>query len=78
MRFNLSGDYDYHRTPIPKRKPFVTFCFLKCGSMLEWLMGTDCKSAGDAYAGSNPARPKYETDTLLCILLIFFRDVITE
>ncbi len=20
-------------------------------------MGTDCKSAGDAYAGSNPARP---------------------
>lgn len=30
------------------------------GSMLEWLMGTDCKSAGNAYAGSNPARPKYE------------------
>ena len=21
-------------------------------------MGADCKSAGDAYAGSNPARPK--------------------
>ena len=26
--------------------------------MPEWLMGADCKSAGFAYAGSNPARPK--------------------
>lgn len=26
--------------------------------MPEWLMGTDCKSVGFAYAGSNPARPK--------------------
>jgi hypothetical protein len=26
--------------------------------MPEWLMGADCKSAGTAYAGSNPARPK--------------------
>ncbi len=26
--------------------------------MPEWLMGADCKSAGNAYAGSNPARPK--------------------
>ncbi len=26
--------------------------------MPEWLMGADCKSASDAYAGSNPARPK--------------------
>ena len=25
--------------------------------MPEWLMGADCKSAGFAYAGSNPARP---------------------
>jgi hypothetical protein len=25
--------------------------------MPEWLMGADCKSAGYAYAGSNPARP---------------------
>ena len=24
--------------------------------MPEWLMGVDCKSAGFAYAGSNPAR----------------------
>ena len=27
------------------------------GSVPEWLMGADCKSAGYAYAGSNPARP---------------------
>ena len=26
------------------------------GPMPEWLMGVDCKSAGFAYAGSNPAR----------------------
>lgn len=26
--------------------------------MPEWLMGADCKFAGFAYAGSNPARPK--------------------
>ena len=25
--------------------------------MPEWLMGADCKSASNAYAGSNPARP---------------------
>ena len=30
------------------------------GSMPEWLMGADCKSAGYAYAGSNPARPTLE------------------
>jgi hypothetical protein len=29
----------------------------KRGSVPEWLMGADCKSAGYAYAGSNPARP---------------------
>lgn len=28
--------------------------------MPEWLMGADCKSAGYAYAGSNPARPIHE------------------
>ncbi len=27
------------------------------GSVPERLMGADCKSAGYAYAGSNPARP---------------------
>ena len=31
---------------------------VQVGSMSEWLMEADCKSAGDAYAGSNPARPK--------------------
>ena len=36
----------------------LSISFLTGGLMLEWLMGTDCKSAGDAYAGSNPARPK--------------------
>ena len=35
--------------------------------MPEWLMGADCKFAGNAYAGSNPARPKKKrlTSTLL-------------
>ena len=27
------------------------------GSVPEWLMGADCKSAGYAYVGSNPTRP---------------------
>ena len=27
------------------------------GSLPEWLMGADCKSAGYAYVGSNPTRP---------------------
>lgn len=29
----------------------------KRGSVPEWLMGADCKSADYVYAGSNPARP---------------------
>ena len=29
------------------------------GSMPEGLKGADCKSAGYAYAGSNPARPMF-------------------
>ena len=28
---------------------------LRCGGVPEWLKGTDCKSVGYAYAGSNPA-----------------------
>ena len=28
------------------------------GQCPSWLMGADCKSAGFAYAGSNPAWPK--------------------
>ena len=56
--------------------------------MPEWLMGADCKSAGFAYAGSNPARPK-EFDLfsmfsmLVCfliqfgfLLLIFHRKIV--
>ena len=43
--------------------PF-NFVKLKCtanyGSMPEWLKGADCKSAGLAYAGSNPARPNFK------------------
>ena len=27
------------------------------GELPEWPMGTDCKSVGDAFAGSNPALP---------------------
>ena len=27
------------------------------GSVPEWLKGTDCKSVGYAYDGSNPSRP---------------------
>jgi hypothetical protein len=27
------------------------------GEMPEWLKGTDCKSVGDAYGGSNPSLP---------------------
>ena len=34
--------------------------------MPEGLKGADCKSAGVAYVGSNPTRPKYQkTDSLI-------------
>ena len=39
----------------------IYYCELN-GSMPEWLMGADCKSAGYAYAGSNPARPTHKQD----------------
>ena len=32
------------------------------GSMPEWLKGTDCKSVGIAYVGSNPTRPNIFQD----------------
>lgn len=35
------------------------------GAMPEWLMGTDCKSVGFAYAGSNPARPILNSNTYI-------------
>lgn len=43
-----------------KKKDTMEFSIKRAkssGSMPEWLMGADCKSAGYAYAGSNPARP---------------------
>ena len=40
------------------------------GSMPEWLIGADCKSAGAAYAGSNPARPNLKNN-----LANFFKKV---
>ena len=36
----------------------VHLCIKDKGSMPERLNGADCNSAGLAYAGSNPARPK--------------------
>ena len=38
--------------------------------MPEWLIGADCKSAGAAYAGSNPARPNLKNN-----LANFFKKV---
>ena len=32
-----------------------TICFSKSGGVPEWLKGADCKSAGEAYEGSNPS-----------------------
>ena len=34
--------------------------------MSEWLKEADCKSAGSAYAGSNPARPIPKRGHLYC------------
>ena len=52
------------RSPQSFQKGFdflVTYATIRTrgtnGSVPEWLMGADCKSAGYAYAGSNPARP---------------------
>ena len=44
----------------------IKFCFIE-GRCPSWSKGSDCKSAGFAYAGSNPARPnkslKYYIET---------------
>lgn len=32
------------------------------GSVPEWLKGADCKSAGNAYVGSNLTRPNIKED----------------
>jgi hypothetical protein len=39
--------------------------------MPEWLMGADCKSAGYAYAGSNPARPKERKHTWRGVRVVY-------
>lgn len=41
---------------------FYSFKHKLNGPMPEWLMGTDCKSVGYTYAGSNPARPIQKLD----------------
>ena len=38
------------------------------GSVPEWPKGTDCKSAGDAFGGSNPPAPTKQKDLLLASL----------
>lgn len=40
--------------------------------MPEWLMGTDCKSAGYTYAGSNPARPKINKFNIYYLVYLTF------
>ena len=40
-----------------KVAPFTGNLIQWIGSVPEWLMGADCKSAGYAYVGSNPTRP---------------------
>ena len=41
--------------------PLTVNLFKWIGSVPEWLMGADCKSAGYAYVGSNPTRPIFST-----------------
>ena len=46
------------------------------GSVPEWPKGADCKSAGIAYVGSNPARPTTKRPIAIAIgRLCFFNDV---
>ena len=42
-----------------KMAPLTGNVILWIGSVPEWLMGADCKSAGSAYVGSNPTRPTF-------------------
>ena len=44
-------------TPCQTLKTPLVLVLVERGSMPEWLMGADCKSAGYAYASSNLARP---------------------
>ena len=42
--------------------PFIGFN----GQIPEWPKGTDCKSAGDAFEGSNPSPPIFRTSRDTC------------
>ena len=44
---------------------FHTFAlaFKKQGWLPEWPNGADCKSAGDAFGGSNPSPPTFQVET---------------
>jgi hypothetical protein len=33
---------------------YITFVHLNLGGVPEWPKGTDCKSVGEAFGGSNP------------------------
>ncbi len=35
----------------------LRYIFSPAGELPEWPMGTDCKSVGDAFVGSNPTLP---------------------
>ena len=47
----------FNSTPCQTLKTPLVLVLVEWGSMPEWLMGADCKSAGYAYASSNLARP---------------------
>ena len=43
--------------------------YILCGGIPERPMGTDCKSAGNAFGGSNPPPPTRKDD---CFAIVFF------
>ena len=43
------------------------------GRVPEWPKGTDCKSAGFAFGGSNPPSPTKKTDTAFAVSVFFLR-----
>ena len=52
------------------------------GSMPEWLMGADCKSASIAYVGSNPTRPSFyilsSISNLFFIIFVLTRNIVKQ
>ena len=51
--------YTYKIRMFAKKFKFE-YTSLVYGSVPEWLMGADCKSADFVYVGSNPTRPNYK------------------